>query len=91
MVTMTLSWFRLRAGQASVTGSPELAGYAVDISRRSLFLAAPVAGETGDRKCSKPPYADVNERDYRTVLKLVNGAVKKAWAAPHRDLKALLD
>jgi len=58
---------------------------------RSLFLAAPVAGDTGDRRCSKPPYADVNDHDYRTVLKLVNDAVKKAWAKPRRDLEALLD
>lgn len=58
---------------------------------RSLFLAAPVTGDTGGRKCSKPPYADVYDHDYRTVLKLVNDAVKRAWAAPRRDLEALLD
>ena len=28
---------------------------------RSLFLAAPVAGDTGDHKCAKPPYANVND------------------------------
>ena len=58
---------------------------------RSLFLAAAVAGNTGDRKCLKPPYADVQDEDYRTVLKLVNDAVNKARANPRRDLGALLD
>ncbi|MEA1950708.1 MAG: hypothetical protein U9N87_04945, partial [Planctomycetota bacterium] len=65
----------------------------IDLRRpeRSLFLAAPLAGSTHDRKCAKPPYADVNDQDYSTILKLVNDAVKKAWAEPRRDLKALID
>ena len=58
---------------------------------RSLFLAAPLAADTGQRKCSKPPYADAGDQDYQTVLKLVEDAVKKAWSAPRRDLKALVD
>ncbi len=58
---------------------------------RSLFLAAPMAGDTGARKCEKPPYADLNDPDYRTVLKLVTDAVKTAWASPRRDLEAILD
>ena len=57
----------------------------------SLFVAAPLATAGADRKCSDPPYADANDADYRAVLKLVDDAVKRAWAAPRRDIEALLD
>ena len=58
---------------------------------RSLFLTATVVGDGGDHKCSKPPYTDVNDPDYKAILRIVDDAVKKAWSAPRRDLEALLD
>ncbi|MBN2293341.1 MAG: hypothetical protein JXM70_13010, partial [Pirellulales bacterium] len=58
--------------------------------QRTLFLAAPLANSSCNHKCSKPSYVDTNDRDYLTVLKLLDDAVKKAWSEPRRDLKALI-
>ena len=61
----------------------------IDIHRpeRSLFLAAPLAKESGGSgKCSRPPIATASDPDYQAVLALVQAAVDKLWAAPRRDV-----
>jgi mono/diheme cytochrome c family protein len=58
--------------------------------QNSRFLVAPLAKEAGGRgKCSQPVYKDQNDPDYQAVRQLVEAAVKRAWANPRRDLKAL--
>lgn len=61
-------------------------------AQRSLFLAAPLARQYGGTdRCRGGPYANTEDPDYRTVRKLVDAAVEKAWALPRRDLRALLE
>jgi hypothetical protein len=64
----------------------------IDLRRpgRSLFLAAPLAQTAEGRRCAKPPYRDASDADYQAVRKLVDEAVQKAWAAPRRDLQAMV-
>ena len=66
----------------------------IDIHRpkRSLFLTAPLAKSAeGTAKCGEAIYDDCDDRDYRAVLNLVEGAVEKAWKYPRRDLIAIRD
>jgi hypothetical protein len=59
---------------------------------RSLFLAAPLATESGGlQKCKQAIYEGVDDPDYRTVFQLVESAVAKAWENPRRDLMALVN
>lgn len=61
-------------------------------SKHSLFLTAPLAKEAGGSgKCGKAVYQNADDADYKAVLQLVDDAVKKAWAAPRRDVKALVE
>jgi len=58
---------------------------------RSLFLSAPLAKEAGGTgRCPGGVYREAGDRDHQTLRELVAAAVKKAWAAPRRDLRALL-
>ena len=65
----------------------------IDMRRpdRSLFLAAPLAKSAGGTgKCKKGVYPTKDDPDYRAVLELVTGAVRKAWHRPRRrDLRTL--
>lgn len=59
---------------------------------QSLFLKAPLAKQAGGTaKCGQTVYADANDADYSAVLQLVKQAVENAWAAPRRDVKALVE
>ncbi|MGQ9573879.1 MAG: HzsA-related protein [Thermoguttaceae bacterium] len=59
--------------------------------QESLFLASPLSKHAGGRgKCGQPVYQDPSDPDYRQALELVQAAVRKAWEAPRRDLKALV-
>ena len=56
----------------------------------SLFLAAPLAKASGGLgKCRPEVYRTTSDPDYQAVRALVDAAVKKAWAQPRRDLRAL--
>jgi hypothetical protein len=64
----------------------------IDIHRpqRSLFLTAPLAESAGGTaKCREAIYEDCDDKDYRTVLSLLETAVEKAWKYPRRDLITL--
>ena len=64
----------------------------IDLNRpeRSLFLRAPLSKSAGgDQSCQGTVYKDASDPDYQALSALVAGAVKKAWAAPRRDLQAL--
>jgi mono/diheme cytochrome c family protein len=57
---------------------------------RTLFLSAPLAKSAGGRgACKGAVYKDADDADYQPLRELVAAAVKKAWAAPRRDLQAL--
>jgi len=57
---------------------------------KSLFLVAPLAKDAGGSgKCKEPTYKDTADPDYVAVRAAVEGAVKKAWESPRRDLKAI--
>jgi mono/diheme cytochrome c family protein len=59
--------------------------------RQSLFLRAPLSRQAGGLgKCGQAVYSNTADADYRSVLDLVQEAVKKAWANPRRDLKGLV-
>lgn len=54
---------------------------------RSLFLTAPLAKEVGGTgKCKKAVYATKQDPDYLAIQSILELAVKKALAAPRRDL-----
>jgi hypothetical protein len=64
----------------------------IDIHRpeRSLFLAAPLAKESGGSgKCTSSSYQDSADPDYQAVHGLVRTAVDKLWANPRRDVMSL--
>lgn len=64
----------------------------IDIRRpdNSLFLTAPLAKTAGGTgACGSTVYATSSDDDYVRVLKLVQAAVERAWAAPRRDLATL--
>ncbi len=50
----------------------------------SLFLTAPL------KRCTPRVYTDTRDADYQAVFELVRAAVQKAWAAPRRDVAALV-
>jgi hypothetical protein len=57
-------------------------------AKRSVFLTAPLAKEAGgSARCKEVVYRDANDAAYQAVLRLVEAAVKKAWASPRRDLR----
>jgi mono/diheme cytochrome c family protein len=59
--------------------------------QKSLFLVAPLAKESGGTgKCRPAVYKAQTDADYRALRGLVETAVKRAWAAPRRDLEALV-
>jgi len=59
--------------------------------RRSLFLTAPLAKQAGGTgRCKDTIYKDENDPDYRTVLRVVEAAVRRAWERPRRDVRALV-
>jgi mono/diheme cytochrome c family protein len=58
---------------------------------RSLFLHAPLGGETkAGRKCNPAVYPDTNDPDYKSLLDLVTKAAQEAWKKPRRDLQAIM-
>lgn len=58
--------------------------------RRSLFLAAPLAGAAGGTgKCGSAVYRDRADPDYQAALQVVQAAVERVWARPRRDVRAL--
>jgi hypothetical protein len=64
----------------------------IDIHRpeRGLFLAAPLAQESGGSgKCQPSAYRDTSDPDYRAALGSVQAAVDKLWAAPRRDVMSV--
>jgi hypothetical protein len=73
----------------------------VDVSRldwidirqpqQSLFLVAPLAKAAGGTgKCKGDVYKDRSDPDCVAVEALVRAAVKKAWALPRRDVRAVV-
>jgi hypothetical protein len=57
---------------------------------KSLFLRAPLAKEAGGlARCSQPIYPSGADPDYQALRQRVEAAVRRAWAAPRRDLEAL--
>jgi mono/diheme cytochrome c family protein len=57
---------------------------------RSRFLAAPLAKEAGGAgACKEVIYKDAADPDYRAVREAVEAAVRRAWARPRRDLRAV--
>ncbi len=56
---------------------------------QSRFLSAPFAGAATE--CKGAVYKDTSDPDYKSLRETVEAAVKKAWAAPRRDLQALVD
>jgi hypothetical protein len=57
---------------------------------RTLFLRAPLNRSAGgDQRCTGAVYQDTSDPDYQSLRQWVAAAVKKAWAAPRRDLRAL--
>ena len=58
---------------------------------RSLFLRAPLKKSAGgSQTCQGQVYADTTDPDYQSLLGEVARAAQKAWAAPRRDLQALV-
>ena len=58
---------------------------------RTLFLRAPLSQAAADgRHCAGEVYQDTSDPDYQALRKLVAAAVDRAWAAPRRDLRALV-
>ena len=58
---------------------------------RSLFLSAPLPKPAGGtERCPGAVYRDASDADYAGLRELVAAAVARAWAAPRRDLAALL-
>lgn len=57
---------------------------------KSPFLTAPLARDAGGTgACGEVVYGDQTDPDYREARRLVEDAVRKAWAHPRRDLRAL--
>ena len=68
-------------------------GYWIDLHqpKKSLFLAAPLAESAGGtQRCGQATYVSQDDQDYRTLVQLVETAVKRAWEHPRRDVKTLL-
>ncbi|HUU12031.1 MAG TPA: hypothetical protein VM431_16020 [Phycisphaerae bacterium] len=64
----------------------------IDLARpdRSLFLAAPLAKESGGLgRCKETVYQDAGDPDYQAVRGAVEAAVRRAWQRPRRDLRAI--
>jgi mono/diheme cytochrome c family protein len=59
---------------------------------RSRFLRAPLARAAGGAgTCGSAVYAGRDDPDYGSLLDTVKQAVRRAWARPRRDLRALAD
>jgi hypothetical protein len=59
---------------------------------RTLFLRAPlVKSAGGTQTCKGAVYQNTSDPDYQALRELVAAAVKKAWAAPRRDLQAVVE
>ncbi len=64
----------------------------LDAPEKSLFLRAPLAQAAGGTQaCGPEVYAHPQDADYHAVHALAAQAVDRAWAAPRRDLEALIE